>query len=131
MAGRLSRPRFRVPRHMLKEEQDMKSTAILSAAIGALAAAFVAVPANALPAVPGKLTAANASDAVQTVRYGEYRRGHHRGIRLFFGGGRRHGGWGNYNGWRGNYGRRAHRGYGYGYGRGDGGGHGGGHGGRY
>ncbi len=108
----------------------MKSTAILSATIGALAAAFVAFPANALPAVPGNLTAANASDAVQTVRYGEYRRGHHRGIRLFFGGG--HGRqWGNQGGWRRNYGRRNHdegrsyRGYSEGYSQR------GGHGGRY
>lgn len=108
----------------------MKSTAILSAAIGALAAAFVAVPANALPAVPSKLTAAYGTGAVQTAHYGEYRRGHNRGIRLFFGGG--HGRqWGNHGGWRRNYGRRdrdegrSYRGYSEGYSQR------GGHGGRY
>lgn len=93
----------------------MKSKAILSAAIGALAAAFVTLPANASPAVPGKLTSTTANSSVQTAHYGEARRGHHRGIRLFFGGG--HGRqWGNHGGWRRNHDeRRSYRGYSEGY----------------
>lgn len=106
----------------------MSRNAIASAIFGAMAAVVMAVPANALPASLSNLAAVDTTATVQTVAHHRgYNRGHNRGIRLFFGGGRRHGGWANNNGWRGNYGRRAHRGYGSGYGRGYGGGHGRGH----
>lgn len=103
----------------------MSRSALISAVFGAVAAAVMAVPANALPASPGNLTAntvAGASEQVQSVAYRGYRRNHGGGIRFFLGG-RRHGdGWGNYYGRR-DHGRRAYRGYGSGYGRGHGDGH--------
>lgn len=98
----------------------MKSKAILSGVIGALAAAFVTLPAHALPAVAGKLTATSVNSSVQTAHYGEARRGHHRGIRLFFGGGQGRQ-WGNHGGGSRNHVRRNHdegrsyRGYSEGY----------------
>ncbi len=102
----------------------MSRSAIISALFGALAAAFMAIPANALPASPSKLVTENVVGSVQTVAHRRgYRRGHGSGVRLFFGG-RRHGGdWGN-------DGRRQHEGRAY---RGSGGryGRGMGHGGRY
>lgn len=105
----------------------MKRTAILSAAFGALAAAFMTVPANALPASSAKLLTTETSGAVQTVGYrgghGGYNRGHGGGVRFFLGG-RRHGGYAYGGGHRrnyawGGYGRRGHGG-GYGYGGGHG-----------
>lgn len=106
----------------------MSRTSIVSLAAGAVAAAFMIAPANALPASPVNLAAAISNAGAEKVHYEEYRRGHNRGIRLFFGNGRQ---WGNHGGWRRNYGRRHHdegrsyRGYGEGYGQNRG------HGGRY
>ncbi len=101
----------------------MSRKAIVAAAFAALAAGFMAAPANAYTATPGNLAAgvkAGSSEIVQNAsHHRNFRRGHGNGIRLFFGGGRHQRNWGNHGGWRRNFGNQGHRrGYGSGYGRG-------------
>ncbi len=73
----------------------MSRAPIVAALFGVLAAVWMAVPANAVPASPSKLVTENVVGSVQTVGHRRgYRRGHGSGVRLYFGSGRRHHGGG-------------------------------------
>ncbi len=88
----------------------MSRTAIMSTLFGALAAVFMAMPANAVPTSPSKLVTENVVGSFQTVGHRRgYRRGHGSGVRLYFGSGRRHHGGGG-----GHHRRRGHGGGGMG-----------------
>lgn len=88
----------------------MFRTAITSAIFGLLAATFIAMPANAVPASPSKPVTENVVGSVQSIGHRRgYRRGHGSGVRLFLGTRRHGGGWG----MRG-HGGRAYRGRGHG-----------------